>query len=378
MTLKAPLLTIAFAVVLVGLIAGAALTVGLTQYRAINGQMAAQVLDSAQAVERYLQAQRIRRIEDISKAIASDPTLTDLLAQALAANETAGVPTGIAPIRDLLEVRRRESGLIAVSILDPAGKELAKALDPSFSGRNWLELPSVAQARKDSTAVSGFVADNDRVFLLTATPLLQGGTPRALLLAATPIDEPALRDMTRIAQADFALLTRTPDGPRLVASTLGARDAHQLETQLAGWSDEALAATSTDFVPVQIGEHRWSTRIAPLHRSTDKAALLTLVPAARRDMLEGAIELPLAIVAIGAILLVLLLLVVVWRGAVSPLMAMDALAARAAHGDHALQLRARGFGPIRRIAASCNQLLQELDRYRVPPGVPRRRATDRR
>jgi hypothetical protein len=79
----------------------------------------------------------------------------------------------------------------------------------------------------------------------------------------------------------------------------------------------------------------------------------------------------------GAILLVVLLLLIAWRGAVSPLLAMDALAARAAHGDHALQLRVRGFGPVRRIAASCNRLLQELDRYRVPPGVPRRRATDR-
>jgi hypothetical protein len=52
------------------------------------------------------------------------------------------------------------------------------------------------------------------------------------------------------------------------------------------------------------------------------------------------------------------------------------LSARARRCDFALELKPEGFAMVRRVADLINYLLRELDRHRVPHGVPRRRATD--
>jgi hypothetical protein len=47
-------------------------------------------------------------------------------------------------------------------------------------------------------------------------------------------------------------------------------------------------------------------------------------------------------------------------------------------GDYALKLEPTGTPLVRRVGQAFNHLLAELDRHRIPPGVPHRRATDRR
>jgi len=48
------------------------------------------------------------------------------------------------------------------------------------------------------------------------------------------------------------------------------------------------------------------------------------------------------------------------------------------HGDFALELKPGGFALNRHLGNLLKYLLKELDRYRVPHGAPRRRATDTR
>jgi hypothetical protein len=79
-----------------------------------------------------------------------------------------------------------------------------------------------------------------------------------------------------------------------------------------------------------------------------------------------------------ALLLLAALLIVGWRRGVAPLAAITNLSERAMHGDFALELKPQGFALIHRLGTLLNYLLKELDRYRVPHGAPRRRATDTR
>jgi signal transduction histidine kinase len=79
-----------------------------------------------------------------------------------------------------------------------------------------------------------------------------------------------------------------------------------------------------------------------------------------------------------ALLLLATLLIVGWRRGVAPLVAIANLSERAMHGDFALELKPRGFALVRHLGNLLNYLLKELDRYRVPHGAPRRRATDTR
>jgi hypothetical protein len=76
------------------------------------------------------------------------------------------------------------------------------------------------------------------------------------------------------------------------------------------------------------------------------------------------------------LLVVSIALLFIWRRGLAPLAAVGNLSERARHGDFALELKPEGFAVVRRVADLINYLLRELDRHRVPHGVPRRRATD--
>jgi len=211
---------------------------------------------------------------------------------------------------------------------------------------------------------------------------MRGTDIEALLLTGVRINETAIRSLGQIGQSDLALIAFGPGSTSIIASTFDAQDAQQFATLVASsgtqWQDRVGSANGLESFAVDVSGRSWSARLAPLHRSSQKVFLMALVPPARREAVLSALATPVIAGAGAAILLLLVLLLLLWRRVLRPLAIMDEFAARAMRGDHALELRLMGTGSIQRIAAAFNQILKELTRFRVAPGIPHRRATDRR
>jgi hypothetical protein len=78
------------------------------------------------------------------------------------------------------------------------------------------------------------------------------------------------------------------------------------------------------------------------------------------------------------LLALLILIWILWHAGMWPLIRIVELSDRMVLGDYALKLEPTGTPLVRRVGRAFNHLLAELDRHRIPPGVPHRRATDRR
>ena len=381
MTAKPKLLIFFLGTAIAVLIAAGAWSIVLWQYRAIDRQANTHALDTAQSIHKYVQEQRVAHLEEASRTIATNPNFVSYITQALATNDVHGA-TDVASIRDLLDERRHDAGLDAAVILDASGKAVASVGDTLYSERDWSGIAMVAQVKKNPTQASAILNDDKRAFLVTATPLMRGTEIEALLLTGARIDEVAVKSLGQIGQSDLALIAFGPASSSIIASTLDAQDAQQFATLAATsqtqWQDHIASATGSEPFTVDVSGRSWSARLAPLHRSSQKVFLMALVPPARGDAVFRALATPVLAGAVAAILLLTIFALWLWRRVLRPLTVMDEFAARAMRGDHALELRLAGTGPIQRIASAFNQILKELARYRVAPGNPLRRATDRR
>ncbi len=381
MTAKPKLQVIFLGIAIAVLIAASAAGIVLWQYRAMDHQTSTHVLDSAQSFHRYMQEQRVAHLEEASRTIATNPSFVSYIAQALSANDVHGT-IDVASIRDLLDERRRDAGVDSAAILDATGKAVASVGDTLSSERDWSALSVVAQVKKNPTQASAILSDDKRVSIVTATPLMRGTDIQALLLTGVRIDEAAVRSLGQIGQSDLALIAFGPGSTSVIASTLDAQDAQQLSALASAsgtqWQDRLTSGDGLESFDIDVAGRSWLARLAPLHRSSQKVFLLALVPPARRDAVLSALATPVIAGAIAAVLLLVVLLLWLWRRILRPLTTMGDFAERAMRGDHALELRLTGNGPVQRIATAFNQILKELARFRIAPGIPKRRETDRR
>ena len=339
------------------------------------------MLDTAQSIHKYIQEQRFAHLEEASRTIATNPSFVSYIAQALSSNDVHGT-IDVASIRDLLDERRHDAGLDSAAILDATGKAVASVGDTLSSERDWSALSVVAQVKENPTQASAILSDDKRVSMVTATPLMRGTDIQALLLTGVRIDEAAVRSLGQIGQSDLALIAFGPGSTSVIASTLDAQDAQQFSALATNggtqWQDRLTSGNGLESFDVDVAGRSWLARLAPLHRSSQKVFLLALVPPARRDAVLSALATPVIAGAVAAVLLLAVLLLWLWRRILRPLTVVGEFAARAMRGDHALELRLTGNGPVQRIATAFNQLLKELARFRVAPGIPQRRTTDHR
>jgi HAMP domain-containing protein len=382
MNAKSIMRTVSVGAAIAFLIVTCAGVIGLWQYRVLNQQTATQILDTAQAVHKYIFDQRVAHLEEVSKTIAENPSFVSYISQALATVDAGNPTADVASIRDLLEDRRHTYNLDAAVILDAAGKQIVNVGDTMFAARESAALPIVALVKQNPAQASRIIGDDKRVFLVTATPLMRGTDIEALLLTGARFDDPVIKNMARVSQSDLALLTNGPTGQHLIATTLGTQDVQPLTTLLAARREQGLDADASGLgshtFEFEIDGHAWSARLAPLDHALDKISLMVLVPPTRRATIYMALAPPLIIGTLTAIALVAIALFLIWRSVVRPLTALDAFATRAISGDHALEIKPAGIGMTARIGSAFNHLLRDLDRHRVAPGAPRRRATDRK
>ena len=356
------------------LIVACALATGLWQYRAATDVASARAFDSAQSAAGYVRDQQLRRLERASARIV-DANFAARLAHALAADDAIGQHLDIAPIRELLEQRRRQANVNAIAVLDADGKYVTSAGDPFLAQHDLASLPLTVQSRQERRQTGAVLDDDVRVPLAAVTPVMADNELAALLVTATRMDAGSLNTIAGISDAALALVVFEPTGPSVVDSTLGARAAEQLQAFVDRNRARLTGAAAGDLT-VAIDGASWSGRYWPVQSTARKAFVVALLPPARLDAIRSAIAPALIAAAAGTLLSVCAFLLIVWRRGLAPLAEMDRISERARHGDFALKVKPRGFAVVRRLAGLLNYLLSELDRHRVPQGAPRRRVTD--
>ena len=363
------------------LIAIASAAVGYWQFQGVSRQISKQILDTSQSVQRYIHDQQIQHLRELSNGIAGNSSFASYIAEAMSSSSVPGQTRDVASIRDLLDERRKDAGLDAAAILDVNGKLVAATGDSFFSESDLSTLPQVAQTRKDGSQAFGILETDKRLPLIAVTAVTRGSGVEALLITGERFDEAALKRMAKIGQIDLALVVMEPTGARLVSSTLDAHDAQVVSQALGKLENHfhvgAGQTSAADDAELDF-EGQWrSVRFVPFHASDDKVQLMALVPEAHRQSICKVMALPLIVGAIGGTIFSIVIALVGWFRVTRPLLRMAELSDRAAGGDHALQASVSGSPLVRKIGTALNVLLSQLDRYRVTPGTPRRRSTDR-
>jgi len=374
---KALVATAGFGLALAACIVGGTLAVGLWQFGTLRSQTTAQVLDTAISVGTYVNEQRARQLELVSRDIAADAGFAAQMMQLLGAREAAAETGEAAAIRNALDERRRSAALDAIALLDANGKLVAEIGDTFLAEHVLGSLPFVIKSRAEKVQASAVLDDDARLPVATATPITQDSELKALLVTGVRVPAGLPRIMSGIARAEFALIAIDPTGPSVVNSTLATKTAEQLSAAVENDRKRWVNAAPSSF-EVLIDGRAWTARAVALQPGGRKGYLVALVPPTHTEALLHAVAAAMIVAMMAALLLLAALLVVGWRRGVAPLMAIANLSERAMHGDFALELKPQGFPLIRHLGNLLNYLLKELDRYRVPHGAPRRRATDAR
>jgi len=369
--------TIGLGLALAGCVVAATLAVGFWQLTALKRETVSRTLDTAISVGTYVNEQRARQLERISGDLLANADFAGWIIRSVDPGPGIAETRDVAAIRRTLDQHRRDAALDAIALLDAEGKLVAEVGD-TFLGEHALgSLPVVTRSRAGMTQASTTLDDDARLPVVTVTPVKQDTGLKALLVTGMRVAPDLSRIMSGAAKVDFALVAIEPTGPAIVGTTLTQPGSEQLgaaiEQDRKLWIDAALSNFT-----VSIDGHEWPARAAPLQAGGRRAFLVALVPPAQVQALLHAVAPALIAAMLGALVLLVAVFAAFWRNGVVPLTDIANLSERATHGDFALEVKPQGFALIRRLGNLLNFLLRELDRHRVPHGVPRRRSTDNR
>lgn len=365
--------------VLVGLVMiSVAVAVALFQYWTLAAQVSAQSLDTTQAVQKYIQEQRNQHLAQVSKSIASNPGFISYIAQALTPDAATGAKMDVSSMRDLLEERRTEFGFDVAAIVQPDGLVVAGTGGSRLPIQNLSTNPIFVEARRYLTAASHIWNLDERVLLVTLTPVLRGASLEAFLLTGISLDETYVKKIAQVSHADVAIVAATASGPAVLASSLDARSVEQLRAALSARPDrlgnEGIVAADT--FELDLGGQHWPARLVPVADTEGHLLVLSLMAPASRDPLARAIAQPFLTGLATALVLALAFALILWRSFVRPLATLSNGCERALAGDYALAIPSSGGRVVMHLNQTFNHLLAVLDRTRAKPGMPSRRGTD--
>jgi hypothetical protein len=367
--------TIGFGLALAGCIMAVTLAVGFWQFTAVKRETISRTLDTAISVGIYVNEQRARQLEQISRDLAANTDFTGWIIQSVDAGSAITETRDVTAIRSALDQRRRDAALDAIALLDAKGKLVAEVGD-TFLGEHVLgSLPVVTRSRAELVQASVTLDDDARLPVVTVTPIKRDADLKALLVTGLRMPADLSKAISGAAGVDVALIAIEPTGPTVVDSTLTQSGSEQLAATIEQDRKRWTNAAPSNF-EISIDAQAWPARAAPLQAGGRKAFLVALVPPAQIQALLHAVAPALIVAMFSALVLLVTLVAAFWRNGVAPLTDIANLSERATHGDFALEVKPQGFVLIRRLGTLLNFLLRELDRYRVPHGVPRRRSTD--
>lgn len=316
-------------------------------------------LQSAAAVEADLQTVRFTTLQLRARTLANDPAFVAYIAHALVPNPAMGGAVDSLSISDLLNQRRK--GYDVAMILDSEGRPVATSgillKDHASIANNALITRCLATGKP----THGMWADHGRLMRVTVTPLMRGGSLRAILLAASRVDDAFAIAIARITGTDIAILVNGASGA-LVAQSSG----------LDVWETKALASNTQSMLDVQdmhgtaktladAGQHAvaWVT---PLPDSHGRAVMTAMDASAGSNPLVEPTTWPLlgGIAILGFAVMIMVL--IHWRRTCLPMDQIRDVIEHAANGDHFMHARVGGSSQVRQLRDAVNKLLQ---RHRV-------------
>lgn len=352
---------------------------GYFQYNALAQRIAETRLAAAGEIAQTEIKNQLARNRQVTSDIAGDPAVVSYITAALGARGVGGEVVDTASIRDLIGTRARKAGFDFAAVFDTSGRFLTASGDDI--GDNALSGLSVVKGTlKSFAARSAIVLLHDRAYLVNAAPMLSGQQMQALLLTGTHFGNDDLGALAKRAGSDLAIAFTRPGAERIPAASLTPDKVADLLHRVGDWSaPKSSTSESASGHLSTLDLNGQSERLGLMPLQSDPGIPVTLIvlePQTRDAALTRGIALPLVAFAAGAIVLVWLGLLTLWLRATRPLARLYVLAERSLLGDHALDFRVKATPTIACIGECLNDLALRLDRYRVPPGTPRRRATD--
>lgn len=350
-------------------------TAGYFQVRGVARSVDGDTLDASQAVQGELVRLRGEGLQQVTGAIAGNAALVAYVNRALG---SADAPADVHSIQDQLEERRAVLGLDVLAILLPSGRLVASTGKDMPQIHEFGRDDRFIQASRTATTTAGMWSANEQVTWQVAfSPMVQGGSEVAMLLAGRRHDARVAREIAGTSRADYALVVGSDSGPLLAASSLDAETTGTLAKALRAhpeWMAEAAQAANAR-APLALGGF---TRPVRVHVDADAGvSWLTIAPKAHVDARARAVTVPLLFALAGVLLVLGAAMWWVWHYWVSPLLALARVADHSAVGDYSLAFEPRGVEAVRQIGNALNRAQAQLGRYRPAPGAPRRRNTDR-
>lgn len=371
----------AFAAIVIGtaLAAGAG-AAGYFQYRALAQRIDGEKLAATGHAAQMAMRQRLERATQLTGDIASDPGVVSYIAQAMNSVGADGQRVDTGSIRDLIGTRGRKAGFDFTAVLDSNGRFLTGSGDDVGGNAVLARLAIVDDAARNLSPVSMIGFPNNRLYLLSAAPMISGQQVQALLLTGIRFGNDDVNALSARIGVSFAVLlpdrTKAPIAATSLTPELNANLQQLAEGPTTPWAHLDKAHPDDATFGADVGGQRMHLRMLPLQTDALRVSLLAMAPSTYDATLARAIAVPMATFAAIAITFAWLLIIWLWLRAACPLARLATLSEQALHGDRALDFRTRAMPAIARVAQCLNDFSLRLDRYRVLPGTPRRRTTD--
>lgn len=363
-------------------LAAGAWTAGYFQYHALAQRTDGEKLAAAGQVAQMSIRQRLQRAGQLTGDIANDPNIVSYIAQAMNSTGADGQRVDTSSIRDLIGARARKAGFDFAAVLDNNGRFLTGSGDDVGGNTALTRLSVVGDAARSLTPTSAIGFLQNRLYLLSAAPMTSGQQVQALLLTGIRFGNDDLNRLAARAGVGFAVLLPDQTTGRIVAASLAPQQGAQLQ-QIADdpvtpWSGPGKTLPGDTTFTADLGGQPMRLRVLPLQSDALSVSLLAFAPSVFDAALARTLTAPLATFVAIAIVAAWLLIGWIWLRAARPLAHLATLSEQALQGDRALDFRIRAMPSIARIAHCLNDFSLRLDRFRVLPGTPHRRATDPR
>ncbi|TDR39414.1 serine/threonine protein kinase [Tahibacter aquaticus] len=270
-------------------------------------RLGAERLQSAALAHAALQDARARELRLITRQLSTDQGFVSYIAQSLRGGSGGAVDS--ASIRDLLDERRGQLDMDVALLLDNQGRTIVDTSAYQSTRSDLSHNLAVAQVIQSLQPASGYLSSRSQLLQIAVEPLLLGGSSEGVLVSGKFVDDAGARRIGQIAGTDLALLARTADGFKVVASTLEPDMRKQLLAAATahGWTEGRQESRGE---LLALGPNRWLVRLQASAEDGSNSLLITLLEqtavaapyaAVRTDLLVGGAVLACAVVLLAAL-----------------------------------------------------------------------------
>jgi HAMP domain-containing protein len=346
---------------MIALLVGAAVTVTWLTLRGIARKAVHDSLRGSAAAQSAFQEQRYRQLQLISRFFAADPYLSAYLSEAANTQDTRS-------ILDQLNERRTDLQFDFAIVLDPQGKVIARTDRPQGTGEDLSKRPLVAAAlTADNQESRGVWREGGDLYYAVAVPVKKDFTSFGYLITGFQITDQAegVREVRDVSGADVAFVAATPEGPRIVATTLPPPTARSLAAALAAGDRMGKALRAGTAIPrteLSLNGEPWIVVESPLRDANGApvGATVALSSLERELATYRQIQNVLLATGLAAVLIAPFLAFAFARRALRPVRQLADAAEAARQGNYDQQIDSDRTDEVGRLAHTFHELLGGL------------------